>query len=151
MNAEKEAVIQLYWMLIEGWNQHDAVKMCAGFAVDGEMIGFDGSHFTSQSLIQMHIQDIFTHYTPAHYYCKVKDVRFLADGVAMVRAIAGMVVPTADQPKINPAVNTHQTLVAVKSADGWHISLFQNTPAQFHGQPERNIQMTAELQELVSE
>ncbi len=147
MKANTEVVETLYWELIHGWNDKSAPQMCAGFANDGEMIGFDGSHFVGQSHIQQHINEIFTHHTPAPYYCKVTAVRCLGEDVAMLRAIAGMV--SSDQLLINPAVNTHQTLIAVKSADQWQISLFQNTPAQFHGQPEQVKAMTAELQALV--
>lgn len=50
---------------------------------------------------------------------------------------------------IEPAVNAHQTLVAVKKDNGWQVELFQNTPAQFHGRPELVEEMTEELRELL--
>lgn len=64
----------------------------------------------------------------------MKNVRFLAPDIAILRAIAGMV--PHGQSDLNPDVNTHHTLVAVKTEGIWRIQLFQNTPAQFHGRPE---------------
>ena len=51
------------------------------------------------------------------------------------------------QTEINPTVNAIQTLVAQKEADEFKISIFQNTPAAFHGRPELSSQLTSELQE----
>jgi hypothetical protein len=50
---------------------------------------------------------------------------------------------------INPAVNTIQSLVAVKQAGQWRIALYQNTPAQFHGRPELSQALTEELRQLL--
>jgi hypothetical protein len=36
-------------------------------------------------------------------------------------------------------------MVAVRTADGWRITLLQNTPAQFHGRPEAVEALTTEL------
>jgi len=47
---------------------------------------------------------------------------------------------------INPETNAIQSLIAVRSGDGWQIALFQNTPAQFHGRPEQAKALTEELQ-----
>jgi hypothetical protein len=53
------------------------------------------------------------------------------------------------QSDLNPAVNTIQTLVAVKRAGKWRIAIFQNTPAQFHGRPELAQALTEELRQLL--
>ena len=50
---------------------------------------------------------------------------------------------------IEPDVNAHQTLVAVKTNSNWRIELFQNTPAAFHGRPELVDKMKDELRELL--
>ena len=65
----------------------------------------------------------------------------------MLGAIAGMVPP--GDTDVNPQVNTHHTLVAVRRDEKWQIELFQNTPAQFHGRPELVEEMTNELRELL--
>ena len=52
---------------------------------------------------------------------------------------------------ILPALNTIQTLIALKEEDKWVISVFQNTPAAFHALPELSDQMTAELRKVLNE
>lgn len=63
--------------------------------------------------------------------------------VATLRAIVGMRPP--GQKDINPAANAIQTITAIKQNNVWRIELFQNTPAQFHGKPEKVEELTKEL------
>jgi hypothetical protein len=62
----------------------------------------------------------------------------------ILRAIAGLVPP--GQTAINPATNSHQTVVAERQQSEWKIVLFQNTPAQFHRRLGLVADMTTELQ-----
>lgn len=50
---------------------------------------------------------------------------------------------------INPDLNTHHTLIAIKEDKKWKIKLFQNTPAQFHGRPELVEEMSKEIRKLL--
>lgn len=137
----------LYQQLLEGWNNRNARAMAELFTDDGESIGFDGSQSIGRDEIFSHLNPIFEHHPTAKFVSKVKSVRFLGSDAAILRAIAGMVPP--GQSDINPKVNTHHTLVAVKTEGNWRIQLFQNTPAQFHGRPELVDQMTEELRQLL--
>jgi uncharacterized protein (TIGR02246 family) len=137
----------VYEQFLDAWNNRHARGMADLFAEDGESIGFDGSLSKGEEEIYSHLKPIFDHHPTARFISKVKDVHFLSEDIAMLRAIAGMVPPL--QTTINPKVNTHHTLVVVKKAGDWRIQLFQNTPAQFHGRPELVEQMTAELSQLV--
>jgi uncharacterized protein (TIGR02246 family) len=76
---------------------------------------------------------------------KVRDVRSLGSGVAMIRAVAGMVPPGSSD--IEPAVNTIQSMVAVQQDGRWKVALYQNTPAAYHGRPDLSEALTAELRE----
>ncbi|WML60645.1 SgcJ/EcaC family oxidoreductase [Neobacillus sp. PS2-9] len=137
----------IYQQLLDAWNNRHARGMADLFTEDGESIGFDGSISKGREEIYAHLKPIFDHHPTARFISKVKDVRFLSADIAILRAIAGMVPP--QQTTINPKVNTHHTLVVVKKAGDWHIQLFQNTPAQFHGRPELVEQMTEELSQIV--
>ena len=140
-------VRELYRSMLEGWNERNADAFAAPFAEDGESIGFDGSQLVGKTEIVSTLQQIFANHPTAPYVSKVKSVTLLSPEVAVLRAIAGMVPP--GQTDINPAVNTLQTLIAVKRDGRWRILLFQNTPAQFHGRPELVQQMTEELRQLL--
>ncbi|WP_342042317.1 SgcJ/EcaC family oxidoreductase [Bacillus sp. OTU2372] len=137
----------IYRQLLEAWNIRSARGMADLFTSNGEMIGFDGSLSVGSEEIFSHLKPIFEHHPTARFISKVKNLHFLSRDIAILRAIAGMLPP--GQSDINPNVNTHQTLVAVKIDGDWQIKLFQNTPAQFHGRPELVEQMSNELRELL--
>lgn len=142
-----QEIQKLYHKLIEAWNNRDAQGMSEQFAEHGVQIGFDGSKLIGQMEILSHLKSIFDEHHTAPFVTKVKDIRLLGTDVAILHAIAGMIPP--GKSDIEPAVNAHQTLVAVKKDHRWCIELFQNTPAQFHGKPELVEEMTAELRKLL--
>src|SRR4051812_37422489 len=142
-----DEVQNLYHILIDAWNKHDAKRMAEQFTEQGVQIGFDGSKVIGQEEILLHLQPIFEDHPTAPFVTKVKDIRPLGTDAVILHAIAGMVPP--GKTDIEPAVNAHQTLVAVRKNHGWCIELFQNTPAQFHGRPELVEEMTEELRQLL--
>ncbi len=146
-SSDETLVRTLYRQMLDGWNKRSAAAFAAPFAEDGEVIGFDGSQMTGRAEIASTLGQIFADHVTAPYVSKVRSVRLLSPEVAILRAIVGMVPP--GQSDLNPAVNAHQTLVAVKRNGIWRIALFQNTPAQFHGRPELVQQMTEELRQLL--
>lgn len=142
-----EKVRGLYQELLEGWNQRDAEAMAAPFADDGETIGFDGSEVVGKEEISGHLRPIFEHHETPTYVSKVRNVRLMGPETALLRAIAGMVLP--GKSDVESSHNAHQTVVAEKRDGQWQVVLFQNTPAQYHGRPERVEAMTKELQALL--
>ena len=144
MNTE---VRNLYNKLIDAWNRRDAKGMSDQFADQGVQIGFDGSKLIGKGEILAHLTPIFLDHPTAPFITKVKEIRSLGMDAAILYAIAGMIPP--GKSDIEPAVNAHQTLVAVKKNNSWQVELFQNTPAQFHGRPELVEEMTEELRQLL--
>jgi uncharacterized protein (TIGR02246 family) len=147
--SEEDLIVQLYHQLLESWNRRDAEAFASGFETEAQVVGFDGSPMNGRAEIESSTRQIFSDHITAAYVGKVRGVRFLVPEVAVLRAVSGMVPP--GQSDINPAVNAIQTLVAVRQQeDGWwRIALFQNTPAQFHGQPEASEALTEELRRLL--
>ncbi len=138
---------ELYHKLIEAWNKRDAEGMANLYSEQGVQIGFDGSKLVGKAEILSHVKPIFDNHPTAPFVTKVKSIRALGTEAALLHAIAGMIPP--GKTDIEPNVNAHQTLVAVKKDCIWQIELFQNTPAQFHGRPELVEQMTKELRQLL--
>ncbi len=147
MSDASTQIEELYMELLNFWNSQDAKGMASLFAMDGSIVGFDGSQMNGKMQIESEIGQIFAHHRTASYIGKIREIRLLRKDVALVRAVAGMV--QRGEKKINPAVNTIQSLVAVKDKGMWLISLFQNTPAQLHGRPELAETLTEELQQEV--
>lgn len=147
LSADEAAVCALYRGILEGWNARNGDAFAAPFADDGEVIGFDGSQQSGRAEIAAAMGQIFADHTTATYVGKIKSVRLLGAEAAVLRAVAGMVPP--GQSSINPAVNTIQALVAAKRDGAWHVVLYHNTPAQFHGRPALAAQLTEELRQLL--
>lgn len=144
--APDTEISALYHELLECWNRRSAQDYAALFAENGSIVGFDGSQVNGQAEIERHIGQVFADHQTATYVGAVREVRWLAPDVALLRAVVGMIAP--GQAEINPAANAIQSLVATKPAGSWRIALFQNTPAQFHGRPDLTEQLTDELRQL---
>ncbi len=144
---DESKVCSLYREMLECWNKRNADDLAALVAKDGNLVGFDGSPLNGRSEIESVLRQIFADHPTAAYVGKVREVRFLTPEVAVLRAVAGMVPP--GQSDLNPAVNTVQTLVAVKHDGQWRIAVFQNTPAAFHGRPELSEKLTEELRQVL--
>ncbi len=139
----KAEVIELYQKLIHAWNDRNAEEMTELYTETGEQIGFDGSLLTGPNEISTHLGEIFAKHPTPPFTSKVKDVRLLGEESAVLRAIAGIVPP--GKTELDPELNAHQTLTAVKIDHQWKVELFQNTPAQYHGRPDLVEEMTEEL------
>ncbi len=144
-SPELNEIKTLYHNLIHAWNNRNAKSMANQFTEQGELIGFDGSQEVGRNTIFAHLEPIFAEHPTPPFISVVKDVHFLGAEVAMLRAIVGMIPP--GKTELEPNLNAHQTLTAVKENDGWKIKLFQNTPAKFHGRPDLVERMTEELKQ----
>lgn len=146
MSPEDE-VRSLYNQLIDQWNERNAGGYAQLFTDDGSIVGFDGSVVDGASEIESHLSEIFADHVTARYVGKIREIRFLMPDVALLRAVVGMVPP--GQTDINPATNAIQSMVAVNHNGNWRVSLFHNTPAQFHGRPHLVEELTEELRALL--
>jgi len=138
---------RLYEQILIAWNQQDAPAMAAYFEEDGNLVGYDGTQAESRADIEDHLRPIFADHPTAAYVAKVREVRMLGSNVGILRAVVGMIPPGSDD--INAAGNTIQTLVSVQNADGWQATLFQSTPAAWHGRPQESAALTEELRDVM--
>jgi uncharacterized protein (TIGR02246 family) len=146
--SREDEVRELYRALLERWNERDAKGFAALFADDGISIGFDGSDMTGPAEIEATLGAIFASHPTGSYVAKVRGVRAPAPDVAVLHAVVGMVPRGGSE--LNPAVNSVQTVVAARRGGAWRIAHFQNTPAAYHGRPEKAEALSAELRELVA-
>jgi uncharacterized protein (TIGR02246 family) len=146
-DSDPGAVRALYERILAAWNGRDAAEMAACFEEDGSLVGFDGSQLDSRAAIEEHLRGIFSGHPAPPYVATVREVRMLRPGVAILRAVAGMIPPGSTE--INPALNTIHALVAVRYGGDWEAALFQSTPAAWHGRPDDTAALTAELQDVM--
>lgn len=141
--SDRSGAFDVYTRLLQAWNDRDASAYADLFGDDGNCVGFDGSPMDGRGEVEPQLQNIFDHHPTAAYVARVREIRTVADGVVLLRAVAGMIPPGEDD--VNPDANAIQTLVVVRRDHGWQVALFQNTPAAFHGRPEMSERLTEEL------
>jgi uncharacterized protein (TIGR02246 family) len=89
-------------------------------------VGFDGTHLHGQRLIEEFNQKLFDKYLKGTRLTgTVNDPRFLDAYTAVMHTIGGTVMKGKTKPA--RARDSIQTLVAVRTSDGWRITAFQNT------------------------
>lgn len=147
--ADDEAAIRnLYQQLVDGWNAASGDAFAAPFEEDGDLVGFDGTHFKGRQEIALFHQHLFDMFLKgSRLVGKVRSVRFLTSDVAVMHTVGGTVM--AGQSDLEPERNSVQTLVAVKRNGKWSLAAFQNTRAKYMGRPEESQKLTEELRALL--
>jgi uncharacterized protein (TIGR02246 family) len=141
-----EDIRALHRGLLDAWDARDADAYAELFAVDGTLVGFDGSTVDGRDEVRSHLGGIFADHATGSYVAAVRDVRLLSPDVGVLRAVAGLIPDGQDE--INPETTAIQSLVAVREDGAWQVALFQNTPAAFHGRPAAADALTDELRRL---
>jgi uncharacterized protein (TIGR02246 family) len=139
--------LALYTRLLEAWNRRSADDFAALFEPDGSAVGFDGSQMTGRAEIADTLHAIFASHPTASYVARIREIRQVAPGTTLVRAVAGMVAP--GKSELNPAVNAIQSVVLTERGGTLFIALLQTTPAAFHGRPDAAEELTRELTEVL--
>jgi uncharacterized protein (TIGR02246 family) len=126
-SADEAAVRALYQQLMDGWNQGSGDAFAAVFMEDGDLIGFDGTHFKGrQEIAPFHQRPFDKWLKGSRLVGQVKDVRFLGPDVALMHAVGGTVMRGKSEPV--PERDSIQTLVATRQeGDEWRLAAFQNT------------------------
>src|SRR5918994_4969308 len=133
-SAEEAAVRALYQQLMAGWNQGSGDAFAAVFTEDGDLIGFDGTHFKGRQEIAPFHQRLFDKWLKgSRLVGEVKDVRFLSPDVALMHAVGSTVM--RGKSEASPERDSIQTLVAVREEGGeeWRLAAFQNTRVRHMG------------------
>ena len=146
--SDEVSTVELYHRLLQAWNRQDAREFSKLFSGTGLAIGFDGTQMMGHSEIEESLKAIFADHKTGTYVAKVRAILHIDTHCLLLHAVAGMI--PAGETKINPAINAVQTLLAVNKDSRWHIDLFQNTPAQFHGNPRLSENLTEELNALTA-
>jgi uncharacterized protein (TIGR02246 family) len=126
-STDEAAVRAVYQQFMDGWNQGSGAALAAVFTEDGDLVGFDGTHFKGRQEIAPFHQQLFDKWLKgSRLVGQVKDVRFLSPDVALMHAVGGTVMRGKTEPV--PERDSIQTLVATRQeGDQWRLAAFQNT------------------------
>lgn len=145
---DSKEIQQLYQKKICGWNIGDATKFAEPYSEDADFIGFDGTYLEGkQQIITFHAMLFDKFVRGTRLVGKIKHIRFPIPTVAIVVGISGTIERGHDG--INPERNSIHTIVAVKADQTWKFISFQNTRAQYVGNPEKIDALTKELKQLI--
>jgi uncharacterized protein (TIGR02246 family) len=143
---EPARVESCYRQLLAAWNRRDAEAFAALFTDDGLAVAFDGSVMNGRAEIASTLSSVFLNERTGTYAASVRGVSDIAPGVALLRAIVGMV--SIDNFDLSLTINATQSVVYVESDGDIKVALLQSTPAAFHGRPEVAEALTLELEEI---
>jgi uncharacterized protein (TIGR02246 family) len=122
-NDEAE-VLDLLQRLYSAWGDVDAYAGC--FTLDADYVAFDGSHARGRRAIAEMHRPLFERFLKNTRLVSISEtVRFPTPDVALVHGKGAVVSARQRHPGKNRL--SVQTLVAVKQADGWIFTAFQNT------------------------
>jgi uncharacterized protein (TIGR02246 family) len=138
----------LYIEFLDAWNRRSGAGVAAGFADDGDIVGFDGSSHSGRLSIASYLRRIFGGAPTAAYIGLIRSVRPISEGVAVLHAEAGAI--PAGGEDIDPSLHSLHTLVAVSDGGRWRIALFQATPAAWPEHPEGRDALTQELRGVLA-
>jgi uncharacterized protein (TIGR02246 family) len=130
--------------LLEAWNRRDPDSFASLFTETGSVIGFDGSQMNGRTEIATTLRSIFSDHETAAYVTKVREIRSLAAGVTLLRAVVGMIPPGKTELTIGQC---HSESVVIMEAGRCQIALLHDTPAAFRGRPHLVEKLTEELAE----
>ena len=123
---DEAAARAVYQQFMDGWNRGSGAALAAVFTEDGDLVGFDGTHFKGRQEIAPFHQQLFDKWLKgSRLVGHVKDVRFLSPDVALMHAVGGTVMRGKSEPV--PERDSIQTLVATRQDGEWHLAAFQNT------------------------
>jgi uncharacterized protein (TIGR02246 family) len=126
MAGDETSVRELYERLMDAWNHGDGAAFAAVFAEDGDLVAFDGTHLRGRAQIHASHQELFDRWMKGtRLVGSVEHVRFVAPEVAVMHALGNTIARRRSRPARERA--SIQTLVAVRTADGWRLAAFHNT------------------------
>ena len=143
---ERDRIEACYRELLAAWNGRNASAFAALFTDDGYAVAFDGSSMNGRAEIASTLSAVFQNELTGIYAASISDVREIAPGVALLRAIVGTIPP--DSFDLNLMVKATQCVVFRQQGDEVKVVLLQSTPAAFHGRNEVAELLSLELEQI---
>lgn len=124
--ADEAAVRALLDTLRRAWNAGDGKAYGAVFTDGCDYVTFNGDRVRGCSAVATSHQQLFeTHLKGSKLFLEEVDIKPASPDVAIVHCIGNSLVD--GQKELSPSRRSIQTLVAVRTRDGWLFDAFQNT------------------------
>ena len=128
-SADEKALHNLFHVSKDGWNRGDGAAYAASFTEDADYILWNGTHLKGRQAIAAAHQQLFeTRLQGSRLEGEIQHIRFLSDDIALVQLQSSPQIRDQEAPA--PEQYAIQTLVAIRQAEGWRFTSFQNTLIQ---------------------
>jgi uncharacterized protein (TIGR02246 family) len=128
-SADEQALHDLFQVSKDGWNQGDGAAYAASFSEDADYILWNGTHLKGRQAIAAAHQQLFeTRLQVSRLEGEIQHIRFLSDDIALLHVHSSPQIRGQEGPA--PEQYAIQTLVALRQAEGWRFTSFQNTLIQ---------------------
>jgi uncharacterized protein (TIGR02246 family) len=150
MMTDDRCIRDLFARLMQAWTDNDAAAYGACFTTDSDYVSYDGTRAIGREPMQQAHDRLFRGVLAGSALVgEVESIRQIAPGVAIVHGTASVLMPW--RSKLPKRRLSRQTLVAVRTDEGWRFTALHNgrvrpvrIPAP-ESTPSRMAQMMARL------
>ncbi|HEY0699992.1 MAG TPA: SgcJ/EcaC family oxidoreductase [Micromonospora sp.] len=125
MTTDDREIGDLFGRLMRAWTDNDAVAYGACFTEDSDYVSYDGSRATGRLDMQNAHDRLFRGVLAGSALVgDVESIRHVAPGVAIVHGTGSVLMPWRSTPPKRRL--SRQTLVAVRTDQGWRFTALHN-------------------------
>ncbi|MFJ2033948.1 SgcJ/EcaC family oxidoreductase [Streptosporangium sp. NPDC087985] len=125
MPTSDEQITQLFDRFMQAWTANDAVAFGACFTADADYVSYDGTHATGRPALQDNHDRLFRGVLAGSALVgDLESIRHITADVAIVHGMASVLMPW--RSKLPKRRLSRQTLVVVRTEQGWRISAIHN-------------------------
>lgn len=123
--TDDRQIRDLFARLMQAWTDNDAAAYGACFTTDSDYVSYDGTRATGRSPMQQAHDQLFRGVLAGSALVgEVESIRQIAPGVAIVHGTASVLMPW--RSKLPQRRLSRQTLVAVRTGEGWRFTALHN-------------------------
>lgn len=124
--TDDAALRALFERMCQAWTDGNAQAYGDCFTPDSDYVSFDGTRVAGRApMVEAHDRLFRGVLTGSSLVGEVESIRYLGDDVALVHATGSVLV--AWRSRLPKRRLSRQTLVAVRTGDGWRFAALQNT------------------------
>ncbi|HEX5598948.1 MAG TPA: SgcJ/EcaC family oxidoreductase [Micromonosporaceae bacterium] len=125
MTTDDREIKELFGRLVRAWTDNDAVAYGACFTADSDYVSYDGTRAVGRQDMQEAHDRLFRGVLAGSALVgEIESIRHVAVGVAIVHGTASVLMPW--RSKLPKRRLSRQTLVAVRTEDGWRFTVLHN-------------------------
>ncbi|MEU6022092.1 SgcJ/EcaC family oxidoreductase [Micromonospora sp. NPDC047134] len=125
MTMDDRRIRELFDRLMQAWTDNDAAAYGACFTDDSDYVSYDGTRAVGRRDMQEAHDRLFRGVLAGSALVgEIESIRYVTDGVAIVHGTASVLMPW--RSRLPKRRLSRQTLVAVRTDQGWRFTALHN-------------------------